>query len=108
MKPNVLYALFVFGLPLYIGAAHAQYTPPNGFIPNAETAIAVARAVLIPIYGADTIRREEPLIAEQKADRWIVRGTLSCGDGLSACLGGTAEIEIAKNDGHIFRVTHYQ
>jgi hypothetical protein len=62
-----VYALFVVGWPLHVGAVHAQYTPLNGFIPNAETA--VARAV-IPIYGADTIRREEPLIAEQKADRW--------------------------------------
>jgi NTF2 fold immunity protein len=88
-----VYALFVVGWPL------------NGFIPNAETA--VARAV-IPIYGADTIRREEPLIAEQKADRWIVRGTLNCGRGRNECIGGTAEIEIAKNDGHIFRVSHYQ
>jgi hypothetical protein len=103
-----VYALFVVGWPLHVGAVHAQYTPPNGFIPNAETAIAVARAVLIPIYGADTIRREEPLIAEQKADRWIVRGTLNCGRGRDECIWDTAEIEIAKNDGHIFRITHYQ
>ena len=107
MKRQALYALFVLAWPLCIEAAHAQYVPPNGIIPNAETAIAVARAILIPIYGADTVRGEEPLVAEQKPDRWIVRGSLNCG-GAPTCVGGTAEIEIAKNDGRVLRVTHYQ
>lgn len=77
-------------------------------MPDAETAIAVARAILMPIYGKETIRREEPLVAEERTDRWIVRGTLCPALPPNTCLGGTAEIEIAKSDGRIIRVIHYQ
>ena len=49
--------------------------PPNGFVPDANTATAIARAVLIPIYGAATIRGEEPLKAERVGEFWHVRGT---------------------------------
>ena len=76
-------------------------------MPDAATAIAAARVVLIPIYGADTIRHEEPLVAEQEADRWVVRGMLQY-PRPNNCTGGTAEIEIAKSDGRISRVIHYR
>ena len=76
-------------------------------MPDAATAIAAARIVLIPVYGADTIRHEERLVAEQKADRWVVRGMLQC-PRPNNCTGGTAEIEIAKSDRRILGVIHYR
>lgn len=97
----------VFGL-IFSTSTFAQFVPPRGFVPNAETAIAVARAILIPIYGAEMIKREEPLVAEEKAERWIVRGTLCPTLPPNTCLGGTAEIEITKSDGRILRVIHSQ
>jgi NTF2 fold immunity protein len=97
----------VFGL-LLSTSAFAQYVPPRGFVPNAETAIAVARAILIPIYGAENIKREEPLVAEERTDRWIVRGTLCPTLPPNSCLGGVAVVEIAKSDGRIVRVIRYQ
>jgi len=105
MKPQALGAFLALGALLHVETAAAQYVPPNGFVPNAETAVAVARAVLIPIYGANSLRKEEPFIAEERADRWIVRGTLNC-EGSLTCVGGTAVVEIAKNDGRILRLIH--
>ena len=86
--------------------AIAQYIPPKGFVPDRITAIAIARAVLTPIYGLEQIRSEEPLVAKEMPDRWLVTGTLTCGGRV--CLGGTAEIEIAKSDGRVLRVIHGQ
>jgi hypothetical protein len=99
--------------PLIVGfvlsaSAFAQYVPPRGFVPDAQTAISVARAVLIPIYGAVWIKNQEPLVAEERTDRWIVRGTLCPNQPANSCQRGVAEIEIAKSDGRILRVIHSQ
>jgi len=77
--------------------------PPNGFVPDANTATAIARAVLIPIYGAATIRGEEPLKAERVGEFWHVRGTSQC---LPNCLGGVASVQISVKDGTIRNVFH--
>ena len=78
-----------------------SYVPDGGYVPDAETALKIAEAVLIPIYGKETIDNEKPFEAELKGDIWYVSGRLP--EGL---LGGVAEIEINKNDGKILRVTH--
>jgi hypothetical protein len=83
------------------------YIPPAGFVPNAETAISIARAVLIPIYGAKAIQAEEPLTAERHGDVWVVEGTLPCPKG-GSCVGGTAELQLSAKDGRILHVIHYQ
>jgi hypothetical protein len=87
-------------------AAQPSYVPSNGFVPDAATAIAIARAVLIPIYGAKVIQAEE-LTAEQRGDIWVVVGTLQCPKG-DSCQGGTAELQLSAKDGRILHVTHYQ
>jgi len=83
-----------------VGLANMPWT----FVPNAETATSIARAVLIPIYGAKVIQHEEPLIAERHGDIWIVHGTL-CPKG-APCLGGVAEVQLSAPDGRILHVTH--
>jgi hypothetical protein len=77
--------------------------PPNGFVPDANTATAIARAVLIPIYGAATIKGEEPLTAERVGDFWFVRGHLQCAPN---CQGGVASVQISAKDGAIRHVFH--
>lgn len=84
-----------------IGPGNASYVPPNGFVPDSRTAIAIAEAILEPIYGADTIRRERPLQARLKGVVWTVTGSIP--DGM---VGGVALIQISKADGRILRVTH--
>lgn len=78
-----------------------SYVPAAGFVPDAEVAIQIARAVLERIYGARQIEGQLPLTARMEGEAWIVTGTLPAGR-----LGGTARIEIAKQDGRILRVTH--
>jgi hypothetical protein len=82
--------------------AKAQgYRPPNGFIPDAGTAVRVAEAVLGPIYGEEKIKNERPFVATLDGDIWTVTGHLDEGYH-----GGVAEIRIAKNDGRILEVGH--
>jgi hypothetical protein len=97
-------ATLLFGSPLSAGP---NQFPPKEFVPDAATAIAVARAVLIPVFGAEATKAEEPLTAERHGDIWVVQGTLPCPKGES-CVGGVAELQLSAKDGRILYVTHYQ
>jgi hypothetical protein len=73
----------------------------EGYVPDEITAIKIAEAIWLPIYG-DIIYKEMPFVAKLKNDSiWIVEGSLD--DGKS---GGTAYIEIRKDDCKIIKVTH--
>jgi len=79
-----------------------NYKPREGYVPDETTAIKIAEAVWLPIYG-DTIYTEKPFKTVLKNGVWIVEGSLPEG-----YVGGVAEIEIAKDDGKILRVSHGQ
>ena len=103
--PLILMA-FLFSLSVLANSREKHnYKPLAGYVPDAETAIAIAVAVWNPIYGKEKIEQEKPYNAELKENVWYVSGTLSCPVG-SVCKGGVAEIEISKSDGAIFRVSH--
>jgi len=80
------------------------YVPPNGFVPDSGTAVRVAVAVWIPIYGASQIRSEQPYVATLKDGVWTVTGTLP----RQYNLGGVAMARISKRDGRILFVLHGQ
>jgi hypothetical protein len=80
------------------------YTPPNGFVPDAVTAMRIAEAVWIPIYGEAHIAAQKPFKATLKGDVWTVTGK----DLPPQTLGGVAEADISKRDGRILRVIHGQ
>ncbi|MEY3499759.1 MAG: hypothetical protein RL308_1428 [Bacteroidota bacterium] len=70
-------------------------------VPNQETAIKIAEAIWLPIYG-EKIYKYKPFIATLKEDKiWEVTGTLN-----DAKKGGTPYIEIQKSDCKILKVTH--
>ena len=96
-------AIAVLSLVCVISAAQGQHkvTPKDGFVPDEKTAIKIAEAVLLPIYGAEKISKEEPFVAKLKNRIWLVSGTLPRG-----WIGGVAIIEISKADGKILRVSH--
>jgi hypothetical protein len=79
----------------------ANYRPHEGYVPDAETAIRIAEAVWLPIYGKKQIESERPFVAELSGDVWTVTGSLPDG-----WVGGTAEIDLRKSDGTILRVIH--
>ena len=90
-------------LSLSSGCISQKYSavPDRGFVPDKETAIRIAEAVLIPIYGKDTIDSERPFSASLENGRWVVEGALPKG-----MLGGVAVVEISRANGAILRVSH--
>jgi hypothetical protein len=81
-----------------------NFVPRDGFVPNAETAMRIAEAVWIPIYGEDRISSEKPFNATLTNDIWTVTGA----DLPPGTVGGVAEAQISKRDGRIVRVIHGQ
>jgi len=79
-----------------------SYVPKDGFVPDKDTAIAIAYAVALPIYGKKEIDGEKPLRAELDDGVWTVLGTLHC----QSCEGGTLVMQIDKTTGRIVFLTH--
>jgi NTF2 fold immunity protein len=96
------YALASIVVP--VAAQDVGSNPHHAFVPDSNTAVAIGRAVLLPIYGQKAIQSEEPFSAKRQGDIWIVSGTLHC--GRPACVGGTAEVKLSAKDGRILHVTH--
>lgn len=82
--------------------------PKEGFVPTAAVAVAIAEAVLIPVYGKQQIASEWPFKAELSNGVWDVAGTVQCDPPGSICPGGAAEVKISKKTGEILFMTHYQ
>jgi len=78
----------------------------DGYVPNKETAIKIAEAIWLPIYG-EKIYQEKPFKAVLVRDSvWIVTGTLKDPGDDKDIVGGTAYIEIQKSDCKILKVIH--
>jgi len=85
------------------GDAKNSYKPKDGYVPDAQTAIAIAVAAWNPIFGKDQIAKEKPYKARLSKGIWTVEGSLPEGTP-----GGVAEAKISKDDGRILRVIHGQ
>jgi len=100
-------------LAVLVAIAYSQqvpfYRPKEGFVPNAETAVKVGEAVLMPVYGEKRIVGERPFKAALQGDVWTVEGTLHCGGPPgTTCPGGTAVVKISKTSGQILFMMHYK
>ena len=76
-------------------------TPKDGFVPNEQTAIAIAVAIWTPIYTQENIERQKPYKAWLKDGVWHVAGNLP-----KNMVGGVAIAEIQKSDAKVLRVSH--
>jgi beta-lactamase class A len=74
--------------------------PKNGYVPDEQTAISIAAAAWIPMYGKKQIEKQKPYKAVLNDGVWLVTGTLKHGKG------GTAQARIAQGDGRILEITH--
>ena len=84
------------------GVAQPLYVPPAGFVPDEATAVLIAEAVLVPIYGKDDLASSRPLKAVLDSnDVWTVEGSLPKG-----WMGGTSLVRIDKRDGRVIGVLH--
>jgi hypothetical protein len=77
------------------------FVAKNGVVPDKGTAIAIAYAGAVPVYGKQTIEEEKPLRAELEDGTWIVLGTLKRG-----FVGGTLIIQIEQATGRVLYVSH--
>jgi hypothetical protein len=88
------------------------YKPKSGYVPDSKTAVKIAEAVLIPVYGEKQVESERPFSAKLNGEVWTVTGTLRCPDGkggtTTSCDGGVAEVRIAKDDARILFMIHYK
>lgn len=100
---RLIFIAVLLATPLAQAEPHT-YIPPKGFVPDAQTAIAIAVAVLTPIYGQEKIAHEQPFKATLVDGVWFVEGSLPW--AWLGATGGTAEAEISQQDGRILRVTH--
>jgi len=78
---------------------HSVDPLPNNLVPDKQTAIKIAEAVWLPIYG-EKIYSEKPFLTELINGVWIVKGTVH------ATKGGAAYIEIRKRNCEILKVYH--
>jgi hypothetical protein len=79
------------------------FRPKAGVVPDEQTAIRIAEAILLPIYGEKTINSERPLRASLRGGVWMVEGTLPKGFD-----GGTAVVRLSRDDGRVLFIAHYQ
>jgi hypothetical protein len=87
---------------VYERVVHTDDPLPNNLVPDKQTAIKIAEAIWLPIYGK-MIYNEKPFVAElTNTGIWIVNGSLQNPRGK----GGTAHIEIQKSDCKILKVYH--
>jgi hypothetical protein len=105
MKKPLLFLLFSLSIGLisfaFVHQNDAGYTPPNGFVPDAQTAEKIAEAVWIPIYGKDRVDSKKPFTSKLSNNLvWVVQGTVKTEKG------GAPYIEIQKSDGKILKVMH--
>jgi hypothetical protein len=94
----VLFALLSFG---YGSQNKAENTslPSRGVVPNEITAVKIAEAVFLPIYGEEEVSKYRPYEATLKGGVWTVFGTLKPG-----ARGGTPTVTIQKSDGKVIDV----
>src|SRR3989442_2867523 len=105
---SILVALFLLPRVAYAQQATQGYVPPRGFVPDSATAVRIAVAVWIPIYGEREIMSEQPFVATLTDSVWTVAGSLPKPPAGAAVAGGTAVVRIAKRDGRILFVQHYR
>jgi membrane protein YdbS with pleckstrin-like domain len=79
----------------------ARHDPQkNGYVPNKETAIRIAEAIWLSIYGKE-IYKNKPFNATLKDNEvWIIEGTLH------SPRGGVPYAEIQKADCKVLKVTY--
>jgi hypothetical protein len=77
-----------------------NYRPEAGYVPDAETAMKIAEAVWLPIYG-ERVLEKKPWRAHLDSDVWVVEGSVP-----GVAPGGIPIARISKRTGEVLRVSH--
>lgn len=98
----VAQAVPICGAPL----RGAPAVMPIGYVKDASQASNLARRVAIEIYGAKTIKGEEPLEARLEGNTWVVEGHLHRGYFGGVVFGGIVRVSIDRSTGAVRGVCH--
>lgn len=74
--------------------------PKEGLVPDKETAIKIAEAVLFRLYGEDTIKLQRPYVVRDDDYIWWISGTLPKDN-----FGSVFNIGISKHTAAVLRLT---
>jgi hypothetical protein len=100
----ILIIIVLISVDKFRGAGHLEYNiPSNGIVPDEKTAIKIAEAISLPIFG-ENIKDYKPFHAELRSDSiWHVYGFPK--ESFNTIqLGGAPEFDIQKKDGKILNV----
>ena len=82
-----------------------NFRPEAGYVPDAETAMTIAEAVWLPIYGTRVLEKR-PLRARLVDDVWVVEGSLPRPPDGTVWAGGVPLAHISKRTDEILRISH--
>ncbi len=101
MRRMTLYLLLanLWLMTASLSFAAEKHLPKAGVVPDEATAIKIAEAVLLPLYGEDEMVRQRPLIARFDGKLWTVMGRIR-----PSSRGNSVIVIIAKKDGRILRI----
>lgn len=74
--------------------------PKEGLVPDKETAIKIAEAVLFRLYGEDTIKWQRPYVVKEDDYIWWISGTLP-----KDAFGTAFKIGISKHTAAVLHLT---
>jgi len=98
--------IYKFGLIIFLAICFSFCTAikpieDTNYVPNKETAIKIAEAILIPIYGNEVLNKKPFTVKLINCKVWHVEGSIGLDE-----LGGVPIIEIQKSDCKILKITH--
>jgi hypothetical protein len=100
-------ALGVMFAMVLLSAAQGSPTQIRDFVPDEVTAVRIAEAVFIPVYGEKHMKAERPFHARLDGDYWIVSGSVGKPKSKDfLVVGGTMMAEINRKTGEIRTVYH--
>lgn len=104
---KALLAIAVLGAATFSTHAQERSAGSRDFVPDEATAVRIAEAVFIPIYGEKHMKSERPFHARLEGDYWIVSGSLPKPKNKNfIVVGGTMMAEINRSTGEIREVYH--
>ena len=107
MKKKIFVLVFMLlVLPLFVNAKTVSYRPKDGFVPDAQTAVKIAEAVWLPIYGENAVLAGRPFETKLNEDgTW----TVGCVLHVNASGGVSRPVlcaAISKENGSILNVSY--
>jgi hypothetical protein len=99
-------ALVLACSPLFGQNVPALFERPGGLVPDEQTAIKIAEAILFPIYGEKEIRGQKPYVVKLKDGKWSIDGSMPKSKSGELIVGGTFHIIISQKDARVLEIGH--